>query len=150
MSAIRAAVVAVVVAVLTTVTAVYGMNVPVHWAILIGLPGGALTLVACLLSGTFDADWTAEPDPPAAGVTLHASFLTERLERSAIDQYRFTSRVQPRLRRIAQSALRQDLDSQEARERLGADLHRLLTAPDAQLPPPTTFAALMRRLEELC
>jgi hypothetical protein len=150
MTPVRAAVLAAGVALLTAVTAVLGMNVPVLWAVLIGLPAGVLTLVACLLSGTFDADWTAEPDPPTAGVTPHAGFLTERLERSAIDQYRFTSRVQPRLRRIAQSALRGDLDSQEARDRLGADLHRLLTAPDAQLPPPKTFAALMRRLEELC
>lgn len=150
MNAVRAAARAVGVAVLVAATAVYGMNVPVAWAILIGLPFGVLAFVAGLLSGTFDADWTAEPDPPAAGVTLHATFLTERLERSAIDQYRFASRVQPRLRRVAQSALGQDLNSEEARERLGADLHRLLTSPDAQLPPPKTFAALMRRLEELC
>jgi hypothetical protein len=122
----------------------------VHWAVLIALPAGTLTLACALLSGTYDADWTAEPDPAAAGVTLHATFLTERLERSAIDQYRFASRVQPRLRRIAEAALRQDLDSQEARDELGPDLHRLLTARDAQLPPPKTFAALVRRLEELC
>lgn len=150
MTALRAGVLAAVVALFTVVAAVFGMNVPVHWAILIGVPPGVLAFVAGVLSGTFDADWTAEPDPPAAGVTLHASFLTERLERSGLDQYRFTSRVQPRLRRIAESATHGDLHSAAARERLGADLHRLLTAPDAQLPPPKTFAALMRRLEELC
>jgi hypothetical protein len=58
--------------------------------------------------------------------------------------------VQPRLRRIAVAALGEDLNRPSAKERLGPELHRLLTATDAQLPPPKTFAALMRRLEELC
>lgn len=145
----RAIIFAVVVAAAVVATAMYAMTVPPHWALLIALPAAVLTLAGCLLAGTFDADWTAEPDPPAASVTLHATFLTERLERSAIDQYRFASRVQPRLRRIAQSVVGPDLDTPDARERLGTDLHRLLTATDAQLPPPKKFAALMRRLEEL-
>ncbi|MGB3442174.1 MAG: hypothetical protein WBA97_25790 [Actinophytocola sp.] len=140
---------AVVVAVAVVATARYAMTVPLLWALLIALPAAVLTLAGCLLAGTFDADWTAAPDPPSATVTLHATFLTERLERSAIDQYRFASRVQPRLRRVAQSVLGQDLDTPHARERLGTELHRLLTATDAQLPPPKTFAVLMRRLEEL-
>jgi hypothetical protein len=140
---------AVVVALAVAGTARYAVSVPVNWALLIALPAAVLTLVGCLLAGTFDADWAVEPDPPAAGVTLHATFLTERLERSAGDQYRFVSRVRPRLRRIAQSVVGPDLDTPAARERLGADLHRLLTATDAHLPPPKTFAALMRRLEEL-
>jgi hypothetical protein len=150
MSLVRAAFLAVLVAVVTGATAVVGMNVPVFWAVLIALPAGAVTLAGCLLAGTFDADWVAEPEPPAARVTLHANFLTERLERSAIDQYRFASRVQPRLRRIATAALRQDLNTPEARDKLGPELHHLLTASDAQLPPPKTFTALMRRLEDLC
>ncbi|MFC4854018.1 hypothetical protein [Actinophytocola glycyrrhizae] len=149
MSLKRAAMFAVVVAAAVVGAGMSAMSVPLHWALLVALPAAVLTLAGCLLAGTFDADWTAEPDPPAASVTLHATFLTERLERSTIDQYRFTSRVQPRLRRIAQSVLGQDLDTPVARERLGTDLHRLLTARDAQLPPPKTFAALMRRLEEL-
>jgi hypothetical protein len=150
MSLLRACLLAVVVAVATAAVALAVMNVPTHWAVLIALPAGAVALAGSLLSGTFDADWTAEPEPPAASVTLHATFLTERLERSGMDEYRFTTRVQPRLRRIAQAALQQDLDTPEAKERLGPELHRLLTASDAQLPPPKTLAALMRRLEELC
>lgn len=145
----RAVVFAVVAGAAVLTAATVMMSVPLHWALLMALPTALLTLAACLLAGTFDADWTAEPDPPAASVTLHATFLTERLERSAMDEYRFTSRVRPRLRRIAESALGQDLDTPHARERLGADLHRLLTSPDAQLPSPKTFAVLMRRMEEL-
>ena len=150
MSLIRAAILAAVVAFFTGGTAMAGMNVPLFWAVLMALPAGAVTFAGCLLAGTYDADWTAEPEPPAASVTLHATFLTERLERSAIDPYRFTSRLQPRLRRIATAALRQDLNTPEAREKLGPELHSLLTANDAQLPPPKTFTALMRRLEDLC
>lgn len=149
MTFLRSVLFAVVVAVAVFVAARFAMNVPVPWALLMALPAGALTFAGCLLAGTFDADWTAEPDPPSASVTLHATFLTERLERSAIDPYRFTSRVQPRLRRAAQAVLGSDLDTQDAKERLGADLHALLTSQDAQLPPPKTFAALMRRLEDL-
>jgi hypothetical protein len=149
MTLVRSLVFTVIVALAVFAAARFAMNVPVPWALLMALPAGALTFAGCLLAGTFDADWTAEPEPPSASVTLHATFLTERLERSAIDQYRFTSRVQPRLRRAAQAALGQDLHTQAAKERLGTDLHALLTAPDAQLPPPKTFAALMRRLEDL-
>jgi hypothetical protein len=147
---IRAAFLAVVVASVVALTAIAGMNVPVYWAILIALPAGAVTFAGSLLSGAFDADWAAEPEPAAANVSLHATFLTERLERAATDQYRFTTRVQPRLRRIATAALRQDLNSRKAREVLGEDLHHLLTADDAPMPPPKTFAMLMRRLEEIC
>jgi hypothetical protein len=150
MSILRASLLAAVVAVASFVTAYAGMNVPVFWAVVIALPPTAVTLAGALFAGTFDADWTPEPDAPAASVSLHASFLTERLERSTLDQYRFTSRVQPRLRRTAVAALGEDLNTPGAKERLGPELHRLLTATDAQLPPPKTFAALMRRLEELC
>jgi hypothetical protein len=153
-SAGRAAALAIVVTGVVVGVTDMAFGVPLPWAILIGLPAGAVAVAGGLLGGAVDADWTAEPEPSAAGVTLHATFLTERLERSAIDQYRFTSRVQPRLRHLAtavvQRRLSTDLTDPRARELLGDDLHRLLTATDAQLPPATTFAALMRRLEELC
>lgn len=155
MTLARAISLAVTVAFAVFVAAVFAFRVPLGWAVLLGLPAGALVFSGGRLSGTFDADWTAEPEPQAASVTLHASFLTERLERSAIDQYRFVSRVQPRLRRVAEAVVRgrlgSDVDVRDprARELLGADLHRLVTARDAQLPPAKTFAALMRRLEEL-
>jgi hypothetical protein len=150
MSFLRVALLALLVAAATAALAIAGMSVPVHWAILLALPAGAVALAGGLLSGAFDADWTPEPDPPTASVSLHASFLTERLERSVLEQDRFTSRVQPRLRRIAEAALRCDLNTREAKEKLGPELHHLLTARNAQLPPPRKFATLMRRLEELC
>ena len=150
MSPRRASLLTAVVAVGCFLTAYFGMNVPTFWAVLVTLPPTAVTLAAVLFAGTFDADWSPEPDPPTASVSLHATFVTERLERSTVDQYRFTSRVRPRLRRIAVAAVGPDLNTPAAKEKLGPELHALLTAPDAQLPPPKTFAALMRRLEELC
>jgi hypothetical protein len=64
--------------------------------------------------------------------------------------------VQARLRRLALAKLRRDPDTADvadlhdprARERLGVELHWLLTAPAARLPKPDEFAALVRRLEE--
>jgi hypothetical protein len=150
MSLRRAVLLTVAVAAATVVVALFALDVALPWALLMALPTGAVALAGGLLAGTFDADWTPEPDPPAASVSLHASFLTERLERANLDQYRFTARIQPRLRRIARAALGQELDTPAARAALGPELHHLLTATDAQLPPPKTFATLMRRLEELC
>lgn len=150
MTWVRAAVLAAGVWAVVAVAGAAVLGVPVGWAVLIGLPAAALTYAAASLSGTVDAEWAPLPEPPGGHVTLHATYLTERLEQSAGDQYRFTTRVQPRLRRVARAALREDLDSPAARDKLGPDLHRLLTAPDAELPSPRTFAALMRRLEELC
>jgi hypothetical protein len=150
MSPARAVAQSVFATVLTVAGAIVLFSVPVHWAVLIGLPVGLVTLAGVAYSGAFDADWVSEPDPVTTSVTSHASELTERLARAATNQHRFTTRVQPRLRRLAVAALGADLDTGEAREKLGADLHRLLTAPDARMPDPKTFAALVRRLEDLC
>ncbi|MPZ83126.1 MAG: hypothetical protein GEV28_23125 [Actinophytocola sp.] len=157
MSVVRAALLAVLTAVVVAVVVVVAMGTPVSWAIVISLPAGAAVLLAGLFSGAFDADWTPEPDRPSSSVCLHATSLTERLSQAAADPYRFTSRVQPRLRRLAVTTLRRDPDTADiadlhdprARARLGDDLHRLLTAHDASLPKPNEFAALVRRLEEL-
>ena len=156
MSPLRAAGLAVLTAVTVFLTAVYAMDVPQAWALLLALPPTAAVLVTALLVGTFDQDWTPEPDLPAANVCLHASQLTDRLGQAATDPYRFTSRVQPRLRRLALTCLRRRRHRghrgparPEGVDLLGADLHTLLTGPGAKLPKPNEFAAMMRRLEEL-
>jgi hypothetical protein len=150
MSLPRAVAQALAAAVLVVAYAALLLSMPVYWALLIGLAVGAVTLTGSLFAGAYDADWVSEPDPVTANVTSHASELTERLHRAGANQFRFTSRVQPRLRRLAVAALGEDLNTEEAREKLGADLHRLLTDPAARLPDPKTFAALVRRLEDLC
>ncbi|HWM06445.1 MAG TPA: hypothetical protein VNP92_29235 [Actinophytocola sp.] len=157
MSPLRAIVLAVFAAGAVAVTAVAALGTPVGWAVLVALPPAAAVLLAALYSGAFDADWTPEPDQPSASVCLHASSLTDRLSQAAGDPYRFTSRVQPRLRRLAIAALRRNPDTADidglqdprARAALGDELHDLLTAQHTPLPPPKTFAAMMRRLEEL-
>jgi hypothetical protein len=132
------------------VAAHIAVDVPVHWAVLIALPAGAVAFAGGLLARTFDTHWDPAPEPSGANVTVRATVLAERLDRAAVDQHSFVFRVQPRLHRIATAALGPDLNTEEAKQRLGPELHHLLTAPDARLPPPTTFAVLMRRLEDLC
>lgn len=146
----RAIVIAVALTVGVVVAATVLANVPVHWAVLLALPTGAVAFAGGLFAGSLDIHWEPEPEPPAAKVTVNATFLTERLERAAADQQTFTTRVQPRLRHIAAAALQQDLNTHQAKEALGAELHHLLTAPDARLPSPKRLAELMRRLEDLC
>jgi len=157
MSPFRAIGLTILTAVAVFLLATTTMNTPFWWAVLVSLPPAAAVLLTAIFVGGFDQDWTPEPDLPAASVCLHASQLTDRLGQAATDPYRFTSRVQPRLRRLALSSLRRvpdtadiaDLHDPRARERLGADLHELLTASGARLPKPDEFAAMVRRLEEL-
>jgi hypothetical protein len=157
MNPLRAIALTVLTAVVVFLLAVVTMGTPVGWAVLVSLPPAAAVLLTAMFVGNFDQDWTPEPDPPTASVCLHASQLTDRLGQAATDHYRFTSRVQPRLRKLALATLRRlpetadiaDLHDPRARGRLGADLHDLLTTPGARLPKPDEFAAMVRRLEEL-
>jgi hypothetical protein len=157
MSPARATLLALLTAAVAFLLAVRVMDMSVAWAALVCLPPAAAVLVAALFVGGFDQDWTPEPDQPTTTAFLHASQLTDRLAQAADDHYRFTSRVQPRLRRLALSSLRRrpdtadiaDLHDPRAREVLGDDLHALLTGSGARLPKPDVFADMIRRLEEL-
>jgi hypothetical protein len=157
MNPLRAGGLAALTAVAVYLLAIYTMGTPVGWALLVSLPPAAAVLLTAMFVGNFDQDWTPEPDAPTASVCLHASQLTDRLGQAAGDPYRYTSRVQPRLRKLALATLRRlpatadiaDLHDPRAREQLGADLHDLLTTSGARLPKPDEFAAMMRRLEEL-
>ncbi len=156
MSRFRAGLLAAVTGLAVFLLATRAMNVPFWWAVLVALPPAAAVFLTAQFAGTFDQDWSPEPDLPASSVCLHASSLGDRLSQAATDRYRFTSRVQPRLRRLALSWLRRhpdvadvaDLHDPRARELLGADLHDLLVSPSARLPKPAEFAAMVRRLEE--
>lgn len=153
MSTTRAALLAVTMTVAVVAGTYLGGGIPLWWAVLIAMPVGAAVLVASLLSGVFDVDWTPEPEPTTAGVCLQATSLTDRLTQAATDPRRFASRIRPRLRRLALDRLRRkegidDLADPRARDVLGADLHDLLTAPDARMPPARTFTAMVRWLEE--
>jgi hypothetical protein len=157
MSPLRAIFLTALTAVVVFLLAVYTMTTPFWWAVLLSLPPAAAVLLTALYVGGFDQDWSPEPDLPASSVCLHASQLGDRLGQAATDPYRYTSRVQPRLRRLALATLRRipetadvaDLHDPRARERLGEDLYQLLTATGARLPKPDEFAAMVRRLEEL-
>jgi cell division protein FtsW (lipid II flippase) len=153
MSVPRSLLLSAIVTITVVVGAFFPGGVPFWWSVVIALPVGAAVMIACLLAGVFDVDWTPEPEQPSAGVCLQASTLADRLAGAADDQRRFATRIQPRLRRLALDRLRRkegidDLADPMARDLLGADLHDLITTPDGRLPPPKTFVAMVRRLEE--
>lgn len=134
-----------------TAFALYRAGAPVHWAVLLALPVGALALLVARLPRSTDVVWAPPPAQVAGGTSTQASTLAGRLAEAAVDQDRFTRRVQPRLRRLAEARLRQrhgvaDLDDPRARELLGPELHRLLTDPAAPLPGPAKLADLLENL----
>ena len=129
-------------------------SVPIDWAVLHrAARRRARASRRGLLAGTFDADWTAEPEPPAASVTLHATFLTERLERC---RHRPVPLHLPRPAAAAPHRGRAprsgtDLNTRGPREgeRWAPTCTALLTAPDAQLPTAEDDSPRsMRRLED--
>ena len=143
------------VAVLTALFANNILAVPILWALLLGLPVGALVLLGSLLAGAADANWEPVPAPHVVPAELHASTLATRFAEAAEDQHRFTSRVQPRLRRLAIAVLRgrsgtedlTTLDDPRAKRALGPELHSLLTDRRARLPEPRRLVALLDELE---
>lgn len=153
MSTARALLLAFVVTLAVGVGVHFSGGVPFWWSVAVALPVGSAVLVLSLLSGVFDVDWAPEPEQPGAGVCMQATSLADRLSQSAAEPHRFATRIRPRLLRLALDRLRReegidDLDDPRARDLLGADLYDLITIPGARTPPPKTFAAMVRRLEE--
>ncbi|HET9143777.1 hypothetical protein [Actinophytocola sp.] len=150
---------AVFLALLATALTTFAINqlfaLPVPWAVVLSLTVGGVVLLGSLLSGAMEANWDPAPPSDTARADLHASTLAVRFAEAAGDQHRFTSRVQPRLGRMALAMLRErpdtadlaSLDDPRARAALGPELHQLLTDPAARLPEPRRLAALLEHLE---
>jgi hypothetical protein len=155
MSLARAVFYGLAVGLVATFFAMQFAAVPLAWAIVLSVPLGAVVMLGVLLSGAMDANWEPAPGPGVVPSELLASVLATRLAEAATDQNRFTTRVQPRLRRLVLAVLRgrpgtsdlTSLDDPRARQALDPDLYRLLTAPDATLPEPGKLAALLDQLE---
>lgn len=155
MSLVKAIVLALLAAAVAGLIAHQVFGTPLLWAIALGLPLGALALLAALLSGMADANWEAVPSPITGRPELHASSLAIRFAEAAQDQHRFRTRVLPRLQRLALATLRgrpgtEDLttvDDPRARAALGDELYTLLTDEDARLPSPQRLAQLLAQLE---
>jgi hypothetical protein len=146
----RAVALAVAVAVGTALVLVR-VGAPWLWAVLLALPVGALTLLVARLPRATDVLWAPQPSTISTATSAQAGTLASRLAEAAVDRDRFARRVQPRLRRLAEARLRQvhgiqDLDDPKARDVLGAELHRLLTDPQAPLPEPDRLADLLENL----
>ncbi|WP_436493717.1 hypothetical protein [Actinokineospora sp. HUAS TT18] len=151
MSPARSWIIALLVGAVVAALAVWPGNIPVFWAVCVGIPTAAVTLLSTRYAGPLDPLWSAVPDGTGPATELQATNLASRLAEAATDQSRFITRIQPRLRRLAAAALRErgvsDLDSEEAKALLGYELHAVITSPTATLPPPDRLAALLNRLE---
>ncbi|MBP2320911.1 hypothetical protein JOF56_001296 [Kibdelosporangium banguiense] len=129
------------------------MVLPVFWAVTVALPVMACTFVATALAGVAAPTWKSMPAKPESLTAHQASVLSSRLAGVAKDPGRYTSKMQPRLRTLAQSVLRHrhgvvSLADPRARDLLGTELHDLITKADAKLPSPHRLAQLLSRLEE--
>ncbi|MBC6450321.1 hypothetical protein [Actinokineospora xionganensis] len=149
MSPVRSWSLAVLVTVLVSALGVWPGNIPLFWSACLGVAGGAVTLLATRYAGPLDPLWRAVPDPAGSATDLQAANLAGRLAEAAVDQVRFVSRVQPRLRALAEAAVRErGLSGTEAADFLGPDLAELISSPHAELPPPHRAAELLARLEK--
>jgi len=130
----------------------FRIGAPVLWSVVIALPVAALTMLVARLPRATDVVWQPLPSSYSSAASVQASTLAGRLAEAAVDQDRFATRVQPRLRRLALTRLRQThgvVDLDDARELLGPAAHRLLTDPKAPMPDPAALAVLLNRLETL-
>jgi len=141
----------VITAVVVAGMIVLGGVVPV-WAALLAVPVAAFTLLWLLAPGGAEPIWSPLPDPSAKATEHAAASLASRLSEAHEHPNRFQRRLQPRLARLAVVKLRragiEELHDPRAPAVLGADLHRLVTDPDAKLPEPQAAAALFAKLEE--
>lgn len=152
----RGAVLAVVVTALVTYAVHKVAGLPVQWSVLVALPVGAFVVLLLVTPPGVEPSWAPPPEPPFVVAHLDASTLAGRLEDAATDQSRYRTRVQPRLARIAVTALRRrpglgdlaDLADPRALAALGERWHTALTHPAATLPARTELLALLVFLEE--
>ena len=123
----------------------------------LGTPGGTTlggyrVREALLAPGAAEPIWAPLPDVHTRATEHLATSLASRLSESSEYPSRFRTRLQPRLARLALVKLRragiEELHDPRAPEVLGAELHRLVTDPDATLPGPARAAALFATLEE--
>lgn len=130
-------------------------RVPVGWAITIALPVAGVVLLAVLLLGSIEPRWQPLPEPPDTLSETQAAILADRFSTAQRQAHRYASVLQPRLRRLTLTMLRnradlRDLstvDDPRVREVLGAELHTLLTDRTATLPSRQKLTELLDRLE---
>jgi hypothetical protein len=127
-----------------------GVQLP--WAVLLGVPVTAFTMLFLLMPVAAEAVWAPLPEPPTRATEHLAATLASRLDEAAGHAGRFRTRVQPRLASLALVKLRRagidELHDPRAPDILGAQLHRLVTDPNATMPDPRTAAALFASLAE--
>lgn len=132
------------------------LGAPPVWAVAIALPAAAVAFLAARLVGAATPTWSAPDAVRPTGLSIAAT-LTSRIGDAGRDQHRYVTQLRPRLQRIALASLRTrpeladltELYDPRARDALGVELHTLLTARLAPLPPPERTAQLLALLEDL-
>jgi hypothetical protein len=123
-------------------------------SIVIALPIAAAPLLVVAGPWPSELSWEPLPEQHGSPASQQLSQLVRRLEEAEEDPRRFRTRLRPRLAAVALARLRQtravtSLADPAARAALGAELHRLLTDPRAELPSPRRLSELLDVLENL-
>ncbi|OLR90014.1 hypothetical protein [Actinokineospora bangkokensis] len=153
MTTLRTAAIAALAGVGVVVLAAWPGDLPVFWAVVLGVPAAAVAFAGARFAGPLEPDWAPLPEPAGTATNPQAATLAGRLAEAAEDPHRFRSRIRPRLLRLADARLLahgvSGVDDPRARGLLGAELHRLLIDPRAELPPPGRFTELLHQLEDV-
>jgi hypothetical protein len=128
------------------------VGVPPDRALLLGLAVGGLVAALQQTRGVESARWPGHVAPSTGAGWHQASLLESALRQSASDPARFTSRVAPRLRRLAEARLHRagmTWDSPQARTALGPQTYDLLNGPLTSAPGGTAVRHALDRIEEI-
>ncbi|ASO18379.1 hypothetical protein FHR81_002783 [Actinoalloteichus hoggarensis] len=131
-------------------------GIPAGWAVAVALPPLCWLLLSLRVGRTAAAVWQPTRPPEDSIRFVQAATLAGRFTEASADRRRFRTRLQPRLRAVALTALRgrpetagvTDLHDPRAVAALDPRLHRLLTDPAATLPAPRVLAALLAELDD--
>jgi hypothetical protein len=127
-------------------------NVPLWRSVVISLASGA-GLYFVIRSGSAPrAEWQPAPVNSARFARRNLDWLLAGLETGLADPDRFLFSIRPRFRALAEGLLhrqRLDLNSDAARQLLGARNHQLLTDPDCARPTRSELVRLAAAITRL-
>lgn len=147
---VRRALIRPVAAVIAITALAFPLGVPPDRALLLGLAVGGLVAALAQTRGVDSARWPRHVAPSTGAGWHQASLLESALTQSASDPLRFTSRVAPRLRRLAEVRLHRagmTWETAQARTALGPETYDLLSRPLATAPGTTAVRRALDRIE---
>lgn len=149
---VRRAVIRPLAALIAVTVLALPVGVPPDRALLLGLAVGGLAAALQQTRGVESARWPGHAVPSTGAGWHQASLLESALRQSASDPARFSSRVAPRLRRLAEARLHRagmTWDSPQARTALGTETYDLLDGPLESAPGGMAVRRALDRIEEI-